>query len=786
MHQALFRIIAMTMMTFIFVRAFAQPLPCDMLDPQMEPTCEQACIICDIDGFTGRHQSDIPGVLPPDFCTFTVHNAQWIAFQAASTFLEIEMAVSNCETNIGLEITIYKGTNCDNFEMISNCNGGRTGNQIMEGSSAILRTTEPLVIGQHYYLAMDGALADNCDWTFTVLQGSTEADPLTVTAPIQGERRVCPDVPQRYTTEPEVGAVLFDWELEGEPIGDPTNPFVDITFTETGLFNLCVTARNVCDTADPTCQLIEVFIIPDTEISDVFCQEDCYEIDGMVFCETGIFTYDIPLANGCDSTIILDLVQLEQPVTNLSFNICEGDAINIGENSFSETGAFSEIVLSELMCDSIVNLDLFVVLCNIQSSYTASDPVCNGDSNGSITFNVDNGTAPFTFTWQHLQAGTEGSGMISTVSENSIIENLPAGDVIIEISDGFGNLDIITAEVEEPPVLTMESMVSEFNGFQVSCSSSTDGQIEILAAGGTPPYSYDWNDGSTTNIIANLNAGMYTVTLTDDAGCVLVEEFELTEPREINANFVFSDPSCDGLESGSINLTSINGGVGNFEYAINGTDFSGVSTFANLPAGSYDVRVRDDNNCTDVVSNVLNPISIPMLPNEFSYDVLLGCPIQVDLELNSSIVESVIWSNPAFLSCDDCLTPDANPLNSTMNTVTINSFDNCERSADVFFNVEKRREFYAPNSFSPNGDGTNESFTLFGGKEVQTIDLTVFDRWGSLVYRESGITNEDNGRGWNGDHNFSPAIDGVYVWRASILFIDGESDNFSGTVMLTR
>ena len=81
----------------------------------MTPTCAEACIICDIDGFTGRHESDVVGVLPDDFCTVVVHNAQWIAFQAASTDLTIRLTVSNCERGNGLELAIYKSDDCQNL-----------------------------------------------------------------------------------------------------------------------------------------------------------------------------------------------------------------------------------------------------------------------------------------------------------------------------------------------------------------------------------------------------------------------------------------------------------------------------------------------------------------------------------------------------------------------------------------------------------------------------------------------------------------------------------------------
>jgi len=102
---------------------YAQPLPC-MDPPRMTSFCVDACIICDIDGFTGRNDNTDPGEAPPTFCTTTVHNGQWIAFIAGSERLRIRLDVSNCENArsfSGLEVGIYEGNDCENFKLVSEC-----------------------------------------------------------------------------------------------------------------------------------------------------------------------------------------------------------------------------------------------------------------------------------------------------------------------------------------------------------------------------------------------------------------------------------------------------------------------------------------------------------------------------------------------------------------------------------------------------------------------------------------------------------------------------------------
>ena len=354
----------------------AQPQPCVEENPEMTSTCEEACIICDIDGFTGRHESSEAGVLPNDFCTFVVHNAQWISFQAGSVNLRIRLSVSNCELGSGLEMTIYKSVDCTSFEQVSACRGGMNG-PVVAGTPAEFENTEPLVVGQFYYLAMDGAFGDNCDWTFEVVEGSTELAPLTITAPILGTGEVCPDVVHTYTTEPESGAVLFDWTVDDQPVGDNTQSTLEYAFEEIGIHTLCVTARNACDEAQPSCRTILVTTIPPTRMEEKICEGDNFEVADTILNSTGFFEFQLVTEEGCDSLVLVDLEAVPASTTDLGrINICEGDALTIGEVSFSETDVYTQVLPNFLGCDSTVIIDLFVVVCNIQGAVEAQDALC--------------------------------------------------------------------------------------------------------------------------------------------------------------------------------------------------------------------------------------------------------------------------------------------------------------------------------------------------------------------------------------------------------------------------
>ncbi len=766
------------------VKVLSQPLPCDSDNPDMTPTCLEACIICDIDGFSGRHESDVVGTLPNDFCTLVVHNAQWIAFQAASTNLKIRLSVSNCSNGNALEMAIYRSLDCNNFTMISNCRGAM--NSVNEGTSAEFETTEQLIIGQYYYLAMDGTMGANCDWVLEVLEGSTELAPLTFTEPIIGEDRICPGLTHTYTTEPEEGAVLFDWTLDGVAIGDNTQSNLDLTIDDEGVYELCVMAKNACDEATPSCKQILVLEIPDTDIIDFFCSGDCYEIDGNTFCETGLYQYSISLDNGCDSTIVLDLTELEQPINDLSLNICEGDTFYVEETPYLQDGFYTQIVQNDLLCDSIVNLDLRVIICNMQSDFNSNLTICNGESSGSVTFNIVAGTPPFNYTWQHLQSNLEGSGSILNTLEDQIISGLPVGDVIIEIKDDFGNSDVLIVRVDEPDVISINSTISDFNGYNVSCIDRSDGSINVEVDGGIAPYDYQWSSGQNTPTVEALGADSFSVSVVDALGCERVFGFELREPDSIHAEVQFNDPSCAGLNTGTIEVVEIDGGAGSYLFSLNGSDTVQGGLFTDLPPAIYTLRIIDANQCSSEQGGELFAPQIVDLSGQSSYSVQLGCEVVFEIDVNDIDISEIYWADDSNLSCNNCLNPTSNPMFSGLNTVFVSSVDNCVDSFSVEISIDKLRAFYAPNVFSPNDDGFNDLFFIHGGKEVNKIDLFLFDRWGNKIFEQINVESAADSLGWDGTYNGRRAESGLYLWIAEVTFIDGFTSTFEGDVALVR
>ncbi|MEM1215087.1 MAG: gliding motility-associated C-terminal domain-containing protein [Bacteroidota bacterium] len=762
----------------------AQPTPCADAMPDMTPFCADACIICDIDGFTGRHESDINGEAPNDFCTLFVHNAQWIAFIAGSEELAVEIEVSNCQLGGGLEIAIYESLDCENFTLLSNCFGAQ--NAVAEGSSGVVTVNTPLTIGQYYYIVMDGQMGDNCDWTLNVVTGDTQVAPLNSSGNITGDLSVCPGISTTYTTEAGVGATNFDWALNGQSIPSE-GPVTNIEWTTDGIYELCVTASNVCNAALPSCQQIEVASIPTQLLTEQICEGDCFALnDTLVLCDPGNFTFNFLTEKGCDSTVFVDLSFVPESITPLDLAICEGDSIFIGPTPYFQTGDYTTILDNYLGCDSTVNLNLLTIVCELQGVATTIPVVCFGEATGEIQFSVEDGTSPFNYFWERIGSGAAGTGVLSAINTVEQISNLAAGTYLITINDDFGNDLILIEEVTEPQVLNTELVTTDYNGFNVSCFAERDGTLTAIPVGGVSPYTYSWSNGEQGAVINDLTSGNYAVTITDAFGCQITAAQTLNEPELLSMIVDFTNPNCDGFDTGEVTVEQTTGGVPPYLYQFATGGFVNESTVSNLVEDTYTIIVQDTNGCE---ADTTASLTAPIIPNiELGEDLTVDLGESVAISVTSNVLlDTVSWSDEPGLSCYDCPQPTARPFNTTPYRLTVVSEDDCVATDSLTVFVNKRRRVYVPNVFSPNNDGVNDRFYLFGGIEVLAVRrLQIFSRWGELLHEQTDVPINNHNGGWNGEFRREEVPTGSYAWVAEVEFLDGFRTLYNGEVILLR
>ncbi|PHI20985.1 hypothetical protein CEQ90_04675 [Lewinellaceae bacterium SD302] len=756
----------------------SQPAVCPPDEvPTMTPFCEQACVICDIDGFTGRNGRDENYFLPADFCTQVQHNGKWIGFIAGSENLEVRMSVSNCELGIGLEIAIYEAIDCDNYTVVSNCFGGFS--SISPGTSGVFSNLQPLTVGQYYYLVMDGGLDDVCDWEFTVLSGTTEVQPLTDSGPFEGPLEICPNVAANYLTEIETGATEFSWTLDNTIVAN--GPSAQLTFAETGSFELCVTAANACDEAEPFCRNILVRETPITIIDTTFCTGDDFFFADSLLDSGGQYQFNFVTAEGCDSNFVINLTEVGTDVVTLDLAICLDDELSLNGQTYTTAGNYQQALLNQFGCDSLLTLELETVDCTADASFVSNEVSCPGLADGSVSFTVTSGEAPFVYELRRLTGEMVAGGFGTQLNEPVTEAGLAAGQYQVLLYNRFGDIaNILNVIISTPTPLNAQITISNFASFNTSCFGSNDGRITLSPAGGTPPYSLLWQDGSNEFIRNGLNAADYAFTLTDANGCTFIDEATLTQPSQITATVNFSNPGCGGANSGQIAATDVAGGAGNYLFRLNGGSVTDASTFSGLANGDYVLEVIDVNNCRSEFNGTLTESVIPAV--DISGEaIVVGLGEQARISFASINADTLIFSADPALNVVDSGSQFITimPLLSSTLMISAISVDGCLAVDSIRVSVDGRREVYAPNAFSPNGDGVNDDFRLFFGPSVASVqNLRVFDRWGGLVFQQAPEAEAS----WDG-FKFGA---GAYVWSARVVYLDGFEEKKSGSVVLIR
>jgi gliding motility-associated-like protein len=321
-----------------------------------------------------------------------------------------------------------------------------------------------------------------------------------------------------------------------------------------------------------------------------------------------------------------------------------------------------------------------------------------------------------------------------------------------------------------------------------------------VASGGNSAqgYSYEWSNGSTTQTATGLEAFNYTVTVTDVRGCSVTETVAITEPTFPLTVLLSTDSvSCYGGNDGAIVIDSVGGGTPGYEYSFeeNGP-YGPASILENLPFGVYTVYVRDSNECLVRVDDltVNEPADIEVYAFE-DQTIRMGEAASVYATVNSTSVNPslVSWyyygadgTQNVVCSGAGCFDIDVNDLLETT-TLIFNLNNGCNDTASVLITVDQTESVYVPNAFTPNGDGINDVFTVYGSVDVRKVNrLMVFDRWGELLYEATDFPANDLTNGWDGTFKTKKMNAGVYVYYTEVELLNGEKVIRKGDLTLLR
>jgi gliding motility-associated-like protein len=180
----------------------------------------------------------------------------------------------------------------------------------------------------------------------------------------------------------------------------------------------------------------------------------------------------------------------------------------------------------------------------------------------------------------------------------------------------------------------------------------------------------------------------------------------------------------------------------------------------------------------------VNPLPVITVPPVISK--LVGVPVRLPATYTSNVI-SYSWVPPATLDCSDCPQPVSTTKLNTKYTVTVVDSNGCKNTSFVEVIVTcKGADIFLPNTFSPNGDGSNDIFYARGKGLDRVKSLRIFNRWGEIVFEKRDFPVNDPSVGWDGKYKGNKALPDVYVYQVEIFCENGEIVRFSGNVALIQ
>jgi hypothetical protein len=247
-------------------------------------------------------------------------------------------------------------------------------------------------------------------------------------------------------------------------------------------------------------------------------------------------------------------------------------------NSLS-AGTYNVTITDANLCTSTNNV-VITEPTVLSSSFTQTNILCNGNSNGAIDLTPTGGTIPYTYNWDSGHTIQDPSG-------------IPAATYNVTVTDNKLCTTTNTVVITQPAA----ALSTSFTQTNISCNGLSDGAIDLIPTGGTIPYTYQWDDvaSSTTEDLSGLAPATYNVTVTDANLCTTTNSVVITEPTILTASAIKTDLAVCGVNTGAIDIT-VTGGTDPKSYEWSSGQL--VEDINTLTVGTYTITITDANLCT--------------------------------------------------------------------------------------------------------------------------------------------------------------------------------------------
>ncbi len=314
------------------------------------------------------------------------------------------------------------------------------------------------------------------------------------------------------------------------------------------------------------------------------------------------------------------------------------------------------------------------------------------------------------------------------------------------------------------------------------------GKAVVMGNDPTQAYIYSWSNAATTDTLRNaLGLSRYTVTITDTYACQDTAQVIIKNTGGVQILSITTLPQlCTAAASGhaTVQVAQTNPRY-NYKWFDNTNAVVSTDSSAILKAGTYVVQATDRHGCSVTGIAVVQPPLLPSVEiNPAFTQMNLGDSLHLTAVPNAQEAYTFTW-DPQPLWCKGCKEISVAPLESTIYTVTITNLVGCTATSTAFVKINAEYDVFVPNIFTPNNDGNNDMFVVYGNEGVRQITrLSIFNRWGENVFNQTNIPHSDAKYGWDGTFRDKKCMPAVFGYIIEVEFVNGKKKTFTGDVTL--
>lgn len=405
------------------------------------------------------------------------------------------------------------------------------------------------------------------------------------------------------------------------------------------------------------------------------------------------------------------------------------------------------------------------------------------DSSFRFNGSVSNATTPLAYQWQQTTDPAAGWSDIPLAGDLNYTPGFsgttPAGKYYYRLTAAQpGNIANVGCravsntnfiQASPLPVPNAQSNAPLCTGRDLQLAAQNAVQYQWAGpAGFTAPGS---NAGVPAVTLAN--AGQYTVTVTDSNGCRNKDSVFVAIGQSPGASLHADTVIC---QQSSVHLSG--SGNGSFRWSP-GDGLSSITVADPLATPDSTTRYLlsvTNGHCIDTASVLITVLQKPAASAGPDKELFEGASVQLTGAVSGADVH-FYWTPGTSISNTQDLQPEVNPLHDTTYTLHAVSGAGCGEASDAVF-VRVYKKVNIPNSFSPNGDHINDTWRIDDLYTYPEADISVFNRYGQLVYHSMGYNHP-----WAGQLNSQPLPVGTYYY---MIDLKNRTPKLSGWVMILK